>query len=186
MDSKTREYYPGAGLPFITTTADNDFAPINHFNVPKKTYTAGFTTGMHAVYKVLFAIEAGSLTNFNGRYEEEEDGLLRDVIKDVMKAAEEYSPDGYDRRGAAIGFLCSLSRVFRDHARGKTWRETLMDDIADNNTYELSVYESALKSNADLLKAVTPVARAASPVATQPAKKTRAATTKRASAGVPA
>jgi hypothetical protein len=184
MDSKTREFYPGAGLPFITTSATDEMASVNYFDVPKLTYTNGLTTGMRAVYQTLFAIESGPLTTCRGNSYEDEDNLFRSVIEEVVSAAGESELLEIGRRGAAIGFLISLSRLLRDHALGRTWRETMMDEIADANNYELSLYESTLKRNADLLKAVTPVAREASPVATQPVKRTRAATTKRASAGV--
>lgn len=178
MDSKTREFYPGAGLPFITTAKDSDFAQINHFDVKREAYTAGVVTGMHTVYQLLFAVESGPLINFKGETEEEADNLIRSVIEDVAAASKEQSPNDFDRKGASIGFLISLGRVLRDHAVGRTWRDTMMDDIADANTYELSLYESALMRNADLVKAVTPAQPADRPTAT---KKPRAV--KRVTAG---
>ncbi|WP_322470261.1 hypothetical protein SOM08_06045 [Hydrogenophaga sp. SNF1] len=178
MDSKTRECYPGAGLPFITTAASSDTAPINHFDVQRQEYCDGLTTGMHAVYRLMFAIETGPLKDFGGEVAEDEDELFRYVVEDVIKAM----VDGIDdRRGAAVGFLCAMSRLLRDHAMGKPWRESMMDAIADDNNFALGEYESSLKRNADLVKAVTPAQPVSLAVAPKATKKPRA--TKRATAG---
>lgn len=154
MDSKTREYFPGAGLPFITTAADSDFAQINFFDVKRESYIDGLTTGMHAFYRLMFAVESGSLKNFKGETEQDFDEMFKSAVSEAFSASNNEDEGEFTRRGAAIGFLYSVGKSLRDYAMGRAWRDTMLDEVHDANVYELSVYESSLKKNADLVQAV--------------------------------
>lgn len=158
MDSKTREFYPGSGVPFITTSAHSDVAPVHYFDMPREEYCAGMLTGMQGVYRLMFAIEKSPLINITGRSDEDEEGLFRSVVEDAISVLGEGVDEEIGRRGAAVGFLTSMSRMLRDHAKGKSWRESMMDEIADANTFALSEYESVVMRNTDLIDAVSTVA----------------------------